>query len=412
MAINDSAINGGVINGTLSQASIELSNISVNLPDVFSGKLLPTLSNITIHKSGSGFMDGNTFIVDNNSAKMLVKSSYNSGITGIEYINFGYGYYDTSQQILYPNKKKSYAKAVCVVSNGKLIGVDIIDGGGGYTTTPNVLVIGGGGKSAKVSCTINSGSINSLTIINEGSFYTHAPSIVFDDDVAVIQHNIGTYRKYPGYYVDSNSLISDESYIQDGYYYQTYSYELGVDELFEKYKNVVKKILHPSGYNIFGAITKFDTQDIISAIKILTLQIDQFPNDIIFPLENLIKDISKNIDESLNPIQDTITKYFTTIMNDTNISASDLLYVYRILLLTDSCTVNDSVSKRPIKTFNDSTSNIIDSVIIPPAKTLIIYDTNLRAHAINPVGVYGEKLNDDYFAEDYAEYVENFTKSL
>jgi hypothetical protein len=415
MAFNDSQINGSIINGglnlNLSQESTAIVGIIVEYPGVFTGNIIPTLSKINIHKSGSGFMEGNLFHIENNTATMLVKSCFQSGITAIEYVNFGFGNYDTFQQILYPSKTKKYAKAIASVSGGKVTNIQLLHNGEGYAN-PTTVTIVGNGKFAKATCTVSGGSITNVTLVEEGASYTHAPSVVFDNDVAVIEHVVGKYRKYPGYYLDSNSLISDESFIQDGLYYQTYSYEIEVDVLFEKYKNVIKRILHPSGYNLFGTLSKFDRKDIISAIKLIQLQIDQFPSDTVFAYDKLSYNFSKLINESTNPLLETIVKTISKPLEDNNVTVEDAIAVMRVLLLMDTATLVDSISKTTSKTFNSTTGNVIDSVLIPPFKTLIINDTNLRFHSINPAATYGTNLNTDYFADDYTEYPENFSKTL
>jgi hypothetical protein len=44
-------------------------------------------------------------------------------------------------------------------------------------------------------------------------------------------------------------------YIQDSKYYQSFSYVIKVDELFDSYKSIVKNILHPAGTEVFSEYT-------------------------------------------------------------------------------------------------------------------------------------------------------------
>lgn len=91
-------------------------------------------------------------------------------------------------------------------------------------------------------------------------FYMDASAGVFDDDLAIIEIDIGAVAKYPGYYLKSDGFISDEMYIQDGRYYQAFSYVIKVEEELRKYSDIIKALVHPSGmkmfaeYNIFNRI--------------------------------------------------------------------------------------------------------------------------------------------------------------
>jgi len=409
--INGAAINSIAINGSSSANVIELSQISIQYGDVFSGTLLPTLKNIHIHHGGNSFSDGRLYDISPNNGKMLIKNCFNGSIVAMEYINFGYNYYDTFQQILYPSTTRNYATAVASVSGGKVTNIELVNPGSGYTGTVTVKIIGGGGAGATATCSVSSGSIAAINLIHQGNFYTHSPSIIFDDEVAVIEHQIGTVRKYPGYYTDSDSLVSDESFVQDGQYYQTYSYQIEVDELFSKYSGVVKNLLHPAGYNMYGALSKYDSKNITAIAKILALQTDQFPIDEVFIGDARFATMYKNVLDSLSTID--IIEKFMGVGVDESVSIDDMINVSRLLFLTDSTnTISDLFSiSNFAKLLADSTNTITDSIYIPPFLSLVLTD-NVTPHSYNPAEMYSTNFNSDYFASDYMETVENFSKTL
>lgn len=409
--INGAAINSIAINGSSSANVIQLSQISIEYGDVFSGTLLPTLKNIHIHHGGNTFSEGRLYDISPNNGKILIKNCFNGSIVAMEYINFGYNYYDTFQQILYPSPTKNYATAVASVSGGKITNIQLINPGSGYPGTVTVKIIGGGGVGASATCAVSSGSITAINLIHQGNFYTHSPSIIFDDEVAVIEHQIGTIRKYPGYYTDSDSLVSDESFVQDGKYYQTYSYQIEVDELFSKYSGVVKNLLHPAGYNMYGALSKYDSKNISAIAKILALQTDQFPIDEVFIGDERYTHMYKNIVDSITT-PDAIAKIMDILVTE-SVSITDAVSLLRQLFLTDSTgTTSDTFNISNFsKVLLDSTSAIADSVYIPSFISLILSD-NVTAHSYNPAEMYSTNFNSDYFADDYMETVENFSKSL
>lgn len=97
-------------------------------------------------------------------------------------------------------------------------------------------------------------------IVNQ--FYNEQTAQDPTADYAIVQVDIGAVAKYPGYYSASNGFISDECFIQDGYYYQTYSYVIRVEEEFKKYADLVKNVLHPTGMKLFAEYDIFNNIDL------------------------------------------------------------------------------------------------------------------------------------------------------
>jgi len=89
-------------------------------------------------------------------------------------------------------------------------------------------------------------------------FYTDSSSGVFDDDLAIIEIDIGAVARYPGYYRNADGFISDEMHIQDGKYYQAFSYVIRVEEEMRKYANIIKSLVHPSGMKMFAEYNIFN----------------------------------------------------------------------------------------------------------------------------------------------------------
>lgn len=57
---------------------------------------------------------------------------------------------------------------------------------------------------------------------------------------------------YPGKYIDTKGFLSWNNKLQDNFYYQEFSYVIRVTELLEKYRDVVRKLVHPSGTKLFA----------------------------------------------------------------------------------------------------------------------------------------------------------------
>jgi hypothetical protein len=57
---------------------------------------------------------------------------------------------------------------------------------------------------------------------------------------------------YPGRYIDTKGFLSGDNKLQDNYYYQEFSYVIRVAKALEKYREVVRSLVHPVGTKLFG----------------------------------------------------------------------------------------------------------------------------------------------------------------
>ena len=57
---------------------------------------------------------------------------------------------------------------------------------------------------------------------------------------------------FPGRYIDTKGFLSWNNKLQDNYYYQEFSYVVRLTETVDKYKEIVKSLLHPAGTIMFG----------------------------------------------------------------------------------------------------------------------------------------------------------------
>jgi len=77
----------------------------------------------------------------------------------------------------------------------------------------------------------------------------------------------GPISDYPGYWQNNDGFLNTNKYIQDSDYYQQFSYELRAGESFNTYEKVMKKLLHPAGYKMFGL---FDEEIVVDSSPSLT----------------------------------------------------------------------------------------------------------------------------------------------
>ena len=72
--------------------------------------------------------------------------------------------------------------------------------------------------------------------------------------VDILKPSEGKWDPVGQRYLNNDGFLSDHKYIQDSYYYQDFSYVIKTGSTIELWRDVVKKLLHPSGFAFFGEI--------------------------------------------------------------------------------------------------------------------------------------------------------------
>lgn len=101
-------------------------------------------------------------------------------------------------------------------------------------------------------------------------FYSDDSKNPLDEDLAIIEIELGAVAKYPGYYMKADGFISDEIYIQDGDYYQAFSYVIKVEEELRKYSDIVKALVHPAGMKVFSEYRIFNVLEVAAITRKIT----------------------------------------------------------------------------------------------------------------------------------------------
>ena len=116
----------------------------------------------------------------------------------------------------------------------------------------------GVGFSARIEQTGLAGTIKKIAISNSGINYS--ASLVANIISERGQRNAkvillsSAVTNYPGYFSGNRGKVSSNKYIQDGNYYQDFSYVLKSEVSFDQYFDVLKTIIHPSGTRMFGSV--------------------------------------------------------------------------------------------------------------------------------------------------------------
>lgn len=147
------------------------------------------------------------------------------------------------------------AELTPVIVDNKIVDFIITNRGLGYVNPLANITISGDGTGAIARAIIGSLNYNVLEYVGnmKGNFaslmkYNYEPP----ENMAILKLVSGPVAKYPGYYVDNKSFISDSIALIDSKYYQNFSYVIRTDIPYDDYVGAVTSITHPSGYKMFG----------------------------------------------------------------------------------------------------------------------------------------------------------------
>jgi hypothetical protein len=161
---------------------------------------------------------------------------------------------------------------------GTIASLTAINPGSGYLTRPFITVkepfiitlgefdVDGTlkGNNAIVDSRIISGNgvITSVEIVNSGFGYLDNESVTLNlssNEIGVLGSAIvyGT-GKGPGRWLNRKSFSSDVDKIQDGLFYQNYSYEIVARRMLESYEKLVRNLVHPAGIALYGRYRSID----------------------------------------------------------------------------------------------------------------------------------------------------------
>lgn len=368
--------------------------------------VLPTTNNITVVKGGQNFKIGQIFTLDSElgsgASIKVIKVGLNGTLQELKIITFGLGY----QSNFY-----------YTISNSAIGGESF-----SYPVTSQIRnLVGGGteiiyqnpasGYNDPTIPFVESGFINKQNYFNDTALYTDGSYVgdvltqfysdnakTVNEDYALLFIKLGSVAKYPGAYLTTDSFISGISYIQDGNFYQDYSYVIKVDEKLDNYKNAVLQFLHPTGRKLFGEYS-IENDFLLPVETVLSIIKKQFP-EIIRMIESLHIDFSKGLND--NAYADDIWYHtFAKSLVDSIGLDGDTNSYFLDKVLADSIGVGGDTN---FFTFEKS---VDDSIISSDINTLLIGKALTDSITIPETGFaqlnpYNLQIGiDTYFSENY-----------
>ncbi|NDB79936.1 hypothetical protein EB155_08710, partial [archaeon] len=266
---------------------ISISDVVLSADGADYGSILPCPSKYTITSEGAGFEVGQLYYLKTESGDgslvKITKIGTGGSVKKVQVISFGLDYKSTFYA------KLSNKQAVALPYYHPVTSIN-----GSTPPTP--------AYPDRTSGFIDYGYINTQDYFyfdenytpsvahNQNVFYadgTYVGEIIasfytvdsiensVDKDAAEIKIELGSVAIYPGYYSASDGFISDESYIQDGKYYQLFSYVIKVEQQIDSYLDIVKQLLHPAGLELYAEYT-IKNDYLVSASPLLAFIRRQF----------------------------------------------------------------------------------------------------------------------------------------
>jgi hypothetical protein len=216
---------------------------------------------------------GNNYSIDDNvtitgggtgaaGALLLVDSLTTGSVTGYTIVSGGTGYVVGDKLTINNTGKLEIDGRSCSIlvktvnGSGVIQTVEIEHGGYGYKSTPTV---SGGGTGTGANITLSGsgiGGIKTLRLVNNGFHYTIVPTLDFSskgDGTATGVAIIGGYEdQHATRWIGDDGFISAANYIQDSKYYQAFSYEIKAGNTIDKWRDYVKRLVHPAGMALWG----------------------------------------------------------------------------------------------------------------------------------------------------------------
>jgi len=149
--------------------------------------------------------------------------------------------------------------------------------GTGYTTG-EIITFSGSGDGYDAVARIGSVGINgeilTVNIVDTGvGFISSAPTPdmgALSGTGGSIRFNISSVFFSPGEYISSRGHLSSDCRLQDGFFYQDFSYVIKSNLPIDTFRGIVKRLVHPAGTGLFAETTN-ESNPIISgnAVKVL-----------------------------------------------------------------------------------------------------------------------------------------------
>lgn len=394
----------------------------------FLGKVLPITSNLEILNAGAGFKVGQIYNIielgGSGTLLKVLKTHANTGVAAFKTINYGYGYESNTSfnfEISSLSGISAYNRNFTSITGGFKDEINI--GTPHSNTSPTRYFASDYVPSFSISgldyvvdfysyfvdiyvqdsSTVLGYTFDPVVSTTTVSTVTSATSSS-DSDAAILKFNMGALARYPGEYKSSQGFVSEPDVrLADNQLYQPYAYQIESSIDVSVFYNIVKKLIHPAGTNLFAKRNLENFANIRSNVSILTRS-------------NVLLEIKDSLDF------DDVLSFTTRVLANSSVSISDLSILKTSFKINDeSFTLDDDVNKNFITTIPDSVSLsdsntlsfgkfISDNVTISDsslAELALFLSNNITVNEVISASIQGTPLSNSIILSDNTSILVN-----
>jgi hypothetical protein len=241
--------------------------------DGFQATIVPSLSSVKILNQGNNFRIGQVIKLDGavgSGGVGIISSVTNAGgIKTIKLIQFGKNYTNNFYVNVKPESVFADAGQTFESTGNATYNIGITDSQTEYEERLNLLV-------SDYVLNDSPGTypfyVAPAYIGEYKSQNKYLQTFYADEQVyGLLYCSVGSISKYPGTFRNKLGAPSDYSVLQDGEYYQNFSYKIKSRYDIDRYKDVLTTFAHPAGLKMFSEYSvedKFDTEATIKLVEV------------------------------------------------------------------------------------------------------------------------------------------------
>lgn len=330
---------------------------------IYTGTIEPTTTSYRVLRPGSGFKVGQIFNVGLGNAVgtviKITKVSITGGIEEFKFLVYGYGFdplLSSLQLDFDPTKNVSEVSDTFSTSIGvsNLLNLQLIDPTTQDYFSENYVTTGYTGSLSSTTTVLSTASPSSTTIG------------VKPANIATITFFLNALGRYPGQFTRENGFLSEPDVrLQDEQLYQAFAYQTNTELDRSEFFDVVKKLVHPAGQNLFNNRIIQGNVDLAGNVVLAFVSNVFFEATDSFAVRDSIQiDVNKFSDSA--GVFDSKLNYLISKVLDDNFEALENIFLETTLNVFDNTQTSDddSLSIEPNYTdqFNNDDSNILFNI--------------------------------------------------
>jgi len=305
---------------------------------IFTGTLQPTLTTTRIISGGSNFNAGQVFTLSIagglNTLVRITKVSSTGAIERLKILSYGFGF-NESISINLSNSGGVSARTKYLNTKG-----------GGFSETITILRPHSISNANRYFDTdyISPYDFTGDDLISQNTTSQLLASVTTagteNPKDSVLYFSTGAIARYPGEYTSTQGFLSEpDNRIQDDKLYQPFAYQVVSELDISVFYDIVKKLIHQAGTNLFVDRVLSATADISGIISVQS---------------------RKNVNSELNSVFTTLdaaSKLIRKLADNDNVVTSAEITAYSLFKpLTDNTTISDKIFITVQKSVEDTTS--------------------------------------------------------